>query len=92
MSAQELRFFRLRSPGPLAYIAAPTAEAAIELFCEQIGNGDDEDRSELEVSEISGDALINIPDADEPGPDERTAAQWVVACNGIPTIVGHTEI
>lgn len=92
MATQELLLFRLRSPGPSAFIAAPTGDAAIELFCDQLGNGEDEDRAELEATEIAGGELLNIPDADDRNPDERTAAEWVASCNGIPTIVGHSEV
>jgi hypothetical protein len=91
MDAQELRLFLVCSPGPDAYIAAPTAGAAIDLFCKDLGEGDDENRSDLDVSELAGDMMLNLPD--EPGKrDERTAAQWVEACNGVPTIIGHTEV
>lgn len=92
MATQKLLLFRLRSPGPSAFIAAPTGDAAIELFCDQLGNGEDEDRAELEATEIDGDKVLNIPNADDSITDERTAAQWVASCNGRPTIVGHSEV
>lgn len=90
--AQDLRLFRIRSPGPTAFIVAPTSESAIELFCAELGNGEDEDRSELAATEIASDEVLNISDADNGKPDERTAAQWIASCNGRPTIVGHSEV